>query len=41
MLKYAEVLRAGGSSPPGVAGANPVFFGVRVVFDLDMFGEPG
>lgn len=37
-LKYAELFRAGGSSPPGVPGANPAFFGVRVVCDLDTPG---
>ena len=34
--KYADVFRAGGSSLPDVAGANPFFFGTRVVLDLDI-----
>lgn len=37
-MKYAELFRAGGSSPPGVAGANPDFLGVLAVYDLGMLG---
>ena len=38
-LKYAELRCAWGSSPPGVAGAKPGFFGTRVVLDLGIPGE--
>ena len=38
-VKYDEFVLAGGSSPPGVPGANPAFLGTRIVLALAIPGK--